>query len=126
MLLKKTPKNVGTGRVWKSFEGHDRRCLSCLKQNVHRNMANKNTANQAQKEMQSGLLGTGGRGSCYAVEESLTQLPSAVQGKTELVRDEPGCVPMVISKQSVEGTASFPPAAYVKCERREISYGKNC
>lgn len=112
--------------VWKSFEGYDRECLNCLEQTVHRNMANKNTANQAQKEAQSELLGTGGRGSCYAVAESLTQLPSAVQGKAELVRNEPGSVPTVISKQSVEGTARFPPAAYVKCERREISYRKNC
>lgn len=72
------------------------------------------------------MLGTRSRGSCYAVAESLAQLPSAVQGKSELVRDEPGCVAMVISKQSVEGIARFPPAAYVKCERREISYRKNC
>lgn len=72
------------------------------------------------------MLGIGGRGSCYAVAESLAQLPSAVQGKSELVRDEPGCVATVISKQSVEGIARFPPAAYVICERREISYMKNC
>lgn len=53
-------------------------------------------------------------GNYYTVVKSTAELHSAVVRKADFISEELGCLPEVISKQSVKGTASFLLAVHSK------------